>query len=72
MAVSAWDGRFALECWDDAESEEDGEWEYGDDLEELRARAEKLIQAGRYVYISLTRYNSEEDDCDELEVFEAE
>lgn len=70
MSVSAWDGRFALECWEANSEDDEGHCEYGDDIEVLRARAEKLIAAGRYVYIELTAYDAATGEWGEPEVYE--
>lgn len=72
MTTSAWDGRFAIECWEDPNSEEDGHCEYADDIPSLVASAERLIAAGRYRYIELTKYDEVTDDWIEIETFEAD
>jgi len=67
MALSAFEGNFALECWQDAESEGNGHCVYSNDRDELLAEADRLLAAGHYSYITLTKYNPETDDWDVLD-----
>ncbi len=71
MTIRHYDGQFALDCWEDPEREDvEAVTEYSDSLPDLRSRAEVILSAGRFRYLSLSRWSATDDDWDEIEVFE--
>jgi hypothetical protein len=71
--INSFDGRYALDYWLDENSDDEPDsTDYADNVEELRNSAEKIINAGRYRYIVLSRWNPSEDDWDEIDVWSAD
>ncbi len=71
--TNPFDGQFAIDMWVDPESENDPDHtEYSDNQHELRALIPKLLSAGKYKWIELSRWNPAKDDWDELETFSEE
>jgi hypothetical protein len=73
MATNPFDGQFALELWEDPESENAPDHnEYSDNQDELRALIQPLLKGGRYKYIILCRWNPTSEEWDEIETFTEE
>ncbi len=72
MAISNEDGEFALDCWADPDGDADPVTLYSDDDEELRAKAQELLRAGKYKYMVLSQWDEDANDWDELGDFGAE
>ncbi len=72
MAISSEEAEFALDCWVDPDQEADPVTEYSDDDEELRARAQEHLKAGKYKYMVLSQWDEDANDWDELGDFGAE
>jgi len=72
MAINMEDGEFALDCWIDPDQEGDPVTEYSDDDEELRAKADGYLKAGKYKYMVLSQWDEDANDWDELGDFGAE
>ena len=71
MAIRPDDGQYALDCWFSVDDEgESAATEYCDQIAPLKARASILINAGRFRYVELSRWNADKDDWDTLETFE--
>ncbi|WBV43240.1 hypothetical protein [Pseudoroseomonas cervicalis] len=61
MAINPNDGQFSVGYWIDPDSEkEEDAAEYGDDFQELRDRALKVISGGKYKYAVLYSYKNGE------------
>ncbi|HVY87191.1 MAG TPA: hypothetical protein VG943_18810 [Caulobacterales bacterium] len=71
MAINTEDGDYALDCWEDPETQETPTaTEFSDDLEELQARAAELAAEGRFVYLSISEWDEETEEWEELESYE--
>jgi hypothetical protein len=72
MSTNGFDGRFGLDCCTNVDKEGDGQEEFSDDVDELRVRAEFLINAGRFGYIELSQFNFATEEWDHMETFESD
>ena len=72
MAINSEDGEFALDCWVDPDGDSEPVTEYSDDDNELRARAQEYLRAGKYKYMVLSQWDEDANDWDELGDFGAE
>ena len=68
--INAFDGLYTIFCWrmHDGEGEPDL-MEFSDFQAELRERAQALLNAGRYKYVWMGRWNEIRSDWDELADF---
>jgi hypothetical protein len=72
MAIRHDDGQFALDCWVDPDREDiEATTDYSNVLSELRAHADKLLAAGNYKYLILSRWNADSEQWVELETYTA-
>lgn len=72
MAISAHDGNWGLDCWISEEaykSDEDSREEYAASEREALERIVKLLAAGRYKFIVLSKWNYSASDWDEIDEF---
>ena len=67
--VSSYDGQYALDCWLDEDDESDPTTEYAECVGPLKERASRLLEAGRYRYLELSRWDAKEGDRVNLFVF---
>jgi hypothetical protein len=67
MAINHEDGQYGLDIY-----ESKPQTEYSDNLSELKARAAKLIEAGRFKYLVLSRWNASTKEWVEIEEIEAD
>jgi hypothetical protein len=60
MAINPDDGTYGLDLWlgEDDEADPD-DTEYSEDVDEIRARAELLMKAGRFRHAALYRWNGD-------------
>ena len=66
--ISHIDGQFALDCWEDPDRDDvEATTDYSDDVEELRAHAQKLLVARRFRYMELSRWDAAGDQWVEIE-----
>ncbi|HVZ99859.1 MAG TPA: hypothetical protein VG841_06050 [Caulobacterales bacterium] len=71
MAINTEDGQFALDCWEDPESQETPTvTEFSDSFEELQQRAAALAEEGRFAYMTLSEWDDEAEEWEEIEIYE--
>lgn len=72
MPINSEDGRFGLDCWENPDSDAEADQVlFSDDEAELRAEAAKLLAAGRFKYLLLTRWDEAADDWVDVDEFTA-
>lgn len=72
MAIKLDDGQFALDCWLSEKNEDEPESLFSDNISELEFEAERLIAAGRFGYLELSRWNPVKEDWDLIRFYEPE
>ena len=72
MAINKEDGEFGLDCWVDPESTADADQElFCDNVDELKSEAQRLLSAGQYKYMLLSRWDDATEEWVNVEEFEA-
>lgn len=70
MPINHVDGQYALDMWEDPESEDEpDDTEYSDNINTLRDRATTVLKAGRFKWLTLYHWNADIQDWDSLEDF---
>lgn len=72
MPINPNDGQFALDCWLSEDDEADEKTVYSDIVNELEDEAERLIRAGHYQYLELSRWNPAAQDWEFIRAYEAD
>lgn len=70
MPINPNDGQFALDCWLSEDDETEAKTVYSDVVMELEDEAERLIKAGHYKYLELSRWNPARQDWASIRAYE--